>query len=670
MQNSIDTEALFTRRVQKSCPVHHLREIVTTRTTHILRTGLLSASLMASVVVWNAGAQQAEPIDVLMTPTATDTTRLDAAAAVLRDEISGREMRRLLRVLEPTTDDPVAQRLLLVAIEARPMAPIDFEQALIDLVARGEPQIRPQALSALASVGTWEAARVLVNHSAPFQAAEVSQASIAALIKMTGRSDIGDDTEAWQRWLEEHEGLKPEEWQAVLVRGLTLRVQNLDVKERDATIRAVDGFRRLYMVAPYQDKSPLLAELLLVDGELRALAIELIYRELAQGTQLTDVVGSSAIELLAHVDPDVRADAAKLIHTLSPREAGVPVTEALVREASPVAAASILTAAARWPGVAVISPALRWLEFGAATRDASSKLLLALDDEGLLTSPADRRRVAGALRAAGPNRLTPEGVKLIIRMGTDDDREAVSSLLEAGSKRDLQIAAAAELSRRPEYYDRIISAAERDSGLYQSAVTAAISHRRTAEGYGIVRRLAPTETQRKAGVLAMARALEPHHLLEAARTLETDPELRVTILSTMSRVGVTPAEQRDIDQSLILLAETHLELARPADALNALQAVSNSVTEEDASLVALNSTIAYLWLNRIDEAIDAGASPDVWISALERIGAEPHAEAVAKIALERFGNVLSASEQQMLNSIITVTDADTQESAPASNEGG
>jgi hypothetical protein len=616
-------------------------------------------------------AQPGDPIDILMTPTANEASRIDAASAILRDEISGREMRRLLRALEPTTDDPVAQRLLLLAIEARPMAPIELEDALIDLVARGEPQIRPQALSALASIGTWESARVLVNHSAPFQATEVSQASIAALIKMTGRSDIQGDTEAWRRWLEEHEGLKPDQWKEVLVRGLTHRVRNLDATERDSTTRAVDGFRRLYMVAPYQDKSPLLAELLLVDGELRSLAIELIYRELAQGTQLDGVVGTSAIELLTHINPIVRADAAKLIHTLSPREAGIPITEALVREASPVAAASILIASARWPGVAVISPALRWLEFGAATRDASSKLLLALDDEGLLTSPTDRRRVAGALRAAGPNRLTPEGIKLIIRMGTDDDREAVSSLLDAGSKRDLQIAAAAELSRRPEYYDRIIAAAERDTGLYQSAVTAAISHRRTTEGYAIVRRLAPTETQRKAGTLAMARALEPKYLLEAARTLETNPELRVSILSTMSRVGSTPAEQRDIDQSLILLAETHLELAKPADALNALQAVSDSPTQEDETLIALNSTIAYLWLNRIDEAIDAGASPDVWITALEKIGAEPHAEAVAKIALERFGNVLSTSEQQMLNSIITVTSINTPEpEVPDTEEGG
>ena len=68
------------------------------------------------------------------------------------------------------------------------------------------------------------------------------------------------------------------------------------------------------------------------------------------------------------------------------------------------------------------------------------------------------------------------------------------------------------------------------------------------------------------------------------------------------------------------------------------------------------------------EALDAGAGVDVWLSALDRIGAEPHAEIVAQTALNRFGNVLSTRERDRLQSIITVTEADDESSAPA--EGG
>lgn len=630
------------------------------------RSGAVVA-LALMLAAGQATGQDSSPIDVLTTPTAADAARLDAASTILTQEISSRTMRRLIGLLGPNTEDPAAQRLLLIAIAARPVTVPEFEQPLIDLVARGDPSIRPQALHALASVGSWEAARVLVNHAAPFQAPEVSKAAFEALVRLTGRDDLGNDVEAWRRWLDDRSIMKPEEWQAELIRGITYRLDRLSNQERDATAKAVDGFRRLFMVAPYQDKSPLLAELLLVDGELRNLAIELISRELAQGNQIGEVVGIAAIQLLEHEDPKVRAESARLIQTLSPPGAGIPVTDALVREVSPVAAAGLLNAAAKWPGVAVISPALRWLEFGAATRDSASKLLLALDTEGLLTSPVDRRRVAAALRAAGPNRLTTEGVRLIIRMGNDDDRDSVAGLLTNG-QRDLQAAAATELSRRPEFFDRVIAAAERDPALYQSAVTAAINHRRTPDGYALVRRLAPNENARRSGVLAMARAMEPRHVLEVARVHETDPELRIAVLSTVARAATTPEETRDIDQAMILLAETNLELSRPENALTALASVSSTASQDDTTHSTELRTVALLWLNRIDEALDAGAGVDVWLSALDRIGNEPHAELVAQTALNRFGSVLSTRERERLESIITVTDA--QQEQPAPSEGG
>ena len=629
------------------------------------RGAVLALSLF--LIAGSAFGQDSSPIDILTTPTATDASRLEAASTILTQEISSRTMRRMIGILGPNTEDPVAQRLLLLAIAARPVTVPEFEKPLIDLVARGDPSVRPQALLALASAGTWEAARVLVNHAAPFQAPEVSKAAVEALVRMTGRDDLGNDVEAWRKWLDERSLMKPEEWQAELIRGLTYRLDRLELGEKDATDRAVDGFRRLFMVAPYQDKSPLLAELLLVDGELRELAIELINRELAQGNQIDDVVGAAAIKLLEHEKPGVRAEAARLIQTLSPANAGIPVTEALVREVSPIAAAGLLNASAKWPGVAVISPALRWLEFGASTRDPASKLLLALDTEGLLTSPVDRRRIAASLRAAGPSKLTTDGVRLIIRMGNDDDRDSVAGLLMSG-QRDLQAAAAAELSRRPEFFDRVIGAAERDPALYQSAVTAAINHRRTPEGYALIRRLAPNENARRAGVLAMARALDPKSVLEVARVYETDPELKISVLSTIARAATMPEEVRDIDQAMILLAETNLEQSRPENALSALASVSSDPSPDDASKAVALRTVALLWLNRIDEAIDAGAGVDVWLSALDRIGSEPHAEIVAQTAIERFGNVLSTRERDRLQSIITVTEAEEPSVNPT--EGG
>ncbi len=116
-----------------------------------------------------AGSDGADssPIDILMTPTATDAARLDAASTILTQDISSRSMRRLIGLLGPNTEDPVAQRLLLLAIASRPVTVPEFEQPLIDLVARGDPRSgRRRSAGVGGDVGR---ARVLVNHAAPFE---------------------------------------------------------------------------------------------------------------------------------------------------------------------------------------------------------------------------------------------------------------------------------------------------------------------------------------------------------------------------------------------------------------------------------------------------------------------------------------------------------------------
>src|SRR5690606_18167631 len=143
---------------------------------------------------------------------------------------------------------------------------------------------------------------------------------------------------------------------------------------------------------------------------------------------------------------------------------------------------------------------------------------------------------------------------------------------------------------------------------------------------------------------------------------------RIAVLSTIARAASMPDETRDIDQAMILLAETNLELSRPENALTALSSVSPAPSAEDASRAVELRTVALLWLNRVDEALDAGAGVDVWLTALDRIGAEPHAEIVAQTALNRFGNVLSTRERARLESIVTVTESN--EPSPAPTEGG
>jgi hypothetical protein len=594
-------------------------------------------------------AVQADPFTILTAFDAPDASRRAAAELLVRSAASKDDFRRLERMLRATTS-PAVREALLDAITQMPLAPVEFQEPLIQLVAVGDQSIRPAALAALAAVGSQVAAKVLIDHASAFMPPEVSGAAFDGLIRMSGRDDLGREPAAWSDWFSTHRGLDELEWRDAMIAGLIARHTRSGDAMRAATQRITDVYRRLYLVSPYQDRGGLLAEMLRAEDPLRGLGIELVYRELAQGRQVDQEVGTAAIEMLAGPSPATRIEAARLVATLSPPESGTRLTRALEIETMPGPAKALLMACAKWPRVSAVQSSLRWLEYGAVTRDEAASLLLALDTEGLLTSPSDRRRVAQTLRAAGPRKLNADGLRLAVLTGDDNDREAIAALIGDRDAPTRDVAASA-LARRPEFAGRVIAAARSDSALYPAAIAATASHRASASGYADLRAIdAPSPEARRAGLLAVARAMEPAEVLEAARSHEPDPELRVAVLSTLGNAAATPDERDAINAAKLLLAQTQLELRRPDAAIAALLQINGASEDQKFTQDSERSYVAaLLWLNRIDEALARNAGADDWLAALELIGDEPHAPMVARAALEQFENVLEPAERAMLS---------------------
>ncbi len=584
---------------------------------------------------------------------------------MLREADTDAEIRALARMLT-SDNDPQARALLLQAIAETPMVPNALDEALIGVVGTGRPEERPAALRALGSTATQRSARVLVNHAAPFMPAEVSTAAVDGLIRMTGRADLGRDADTWRQWLIEVEALDEAAWREELIRGLRGRTDGL-TRDLDAAVLATtDIYKRHFRVVPFQDRDGLLAEMLRAGGALQQLGIELLYREIAGNRQIGDMVGEAALEMLASPETGTRVEAARLLSTLRPPEAGTRLTRALEIETEPAPARALLAACARWPRVAAVQPALRWLEYGSVTRDEASALLYALDTEGLLTDPTDRRRTASALRTAGPAKLTADGLRLLVLTGTEIDREAVASLIDEPVD-EARGAAAAALARRPEFLGRIVGAASRDPVLYPAVVTAIATHRPTAEGYATLRRIQPpSEAAARTGLLAVARALTVDDVLVVARTVESDPDMRVAVLSTVGTAAATPEERATINETKLLLAETQLELERPEPALASLAQIVSTSPEVMERADAMRVT-SLLWLNRIDEARAVTVNAETWLRAIERFANEPHAAHVAKETLARFGDVLQPSEREHLAALAAVAQS---AEPPPSPEGG
>ncbi|MEL7485094.1 MAG: hypothetical protein AAFN41_12180, partial [Planctomycetota bacterium] len=483
-----------------------------------------------------------------------------------------------------------------------------------------------------------------------FMPSDTSEAAFDGLIRMTGRADLGRDHATWREWLETIEPLDEPRWRFELLQGLRGRTDALDRDLSTSVLATTDIYKRHFRVVPFQDRDGLLAEMLRAGGALQTLGVELLYREIAGNRQIGDVVGEAALEMLASPETQTRIEAARLLTTLRPPQAGTRLTRALEIETEPMPAKALLAACVRWPRVAAVQPALQWIEFGAATRDEAASLLLALDNEGLLTSPPDRQRVAAALRAAGPSRLTPNGLRLVVLTGNDIDREAVAAVIDSPDT-ETRGAAAAALARRPEFLGRIVNAAARDPVLYPAAVTAIATHRPTPDGYAALRRIqAPTPNAARTGLLAIARTLSVGDVLTVASTTETDPEMRVAVLSTVGTAAASASERSLINETKLLLAETQLELARPEPALASLAQIVSTSDELNRRADEARVT-SLLWLNRIEEARNVEVGAETWLAAIDLFDQEPHAPQVANATLESFGDVLQPEERSRLTAV-------------------
>lgn len=624
------------------------------------QTRMLTARAAAAALLWS-GTVLGQP-DATRPPPSASETRAAEFAAMLRDAQTESDVRVLERMLTDEAD-PQTRIVLLETIAAEPSVANELDEALIGVVGLGGDDERPAALRALGSTATQRSARVLVNHAAPFMPSAVNTAAIDGLIRMTGRADLGRDHATWRQWLERVESLDEAAWQQELISGLRGGTDGLQRDLDAAVLATTDVYKRHFRVVPFQDRDGLLAEMLRAGGALQQLGIELLYREIAGNRQIGDVVGEAALEMLASPETSTRVEAARLLATLRPPQAGTRLTRALEIETEPRPAKALLGACARWPRVAAVQPALRWLEFGSATRDEASTLLFALDSEGLLTSPADRRRTASALRLAGPAKLTPDGLRLLVLTGTEVDREAVASLIDEPDV-ETRGAAAAALSSRPEFLGRIVTAAGRDPVLYPAAVTAIATHRRTASGYETLRRIQPpSDNAARTGLLAVARTLSVDDVLTVARTIEVDPDMRIAVLSTVGTAAATPAERATINETKLLLAMTQLELERPEPALASLAQIVSTSDDVNARADAMRVT-GLLWLNRIDEARGIDVDAETWLSAIERFASEPHAAQVARETLTRYGDVLQPSERDRLTAVAAVAQNEQDASEP------
>lgn len=586
---------------------------------------------------------------------------LERLAAASDRLLAGADQRPFRDAIQSVLSDPrpeSAGRSTLVArIGELPEAPAWLASPLISLASRVAPEQLAPVVAALSSVRTRGAARAILGYARPELAPELRRASFAALARLSGRDDLGDSLTAWQAWLDGCESMTDGQWRSMLVSSLARRADETEARRRSATDQLLDALRRLHLATPAEERASLLGSFLRSpQGEVRSLGVELVLRELANGTRLNGPTLEACFDLLARPEVATRRQAASLLARIAPPESNERIVAILRTESDPGVAASLLDAAARTPDRGLIGPVIRWLASATPTARAAVEAAWSLQRAALIPPGPDLDRVLHEARRLAGTQPAPGACFLLAAAGDDDDLLTVAGLLSS-SDPAVRLAAAEALAPSEHLLDRVIAAARADPNLLETASRGIVLRGATSADFLALSTFdSPSPDVRRRALARLTRAMPATEVMHAAERID-DPSLRELLLSALPAEGrilseqSDPAQRRALATGLVDLARLRLERSQYAEALAAINALPGIDAVADAGEVRSIRFSALVALNRLDLAQEQGASADAWLAALEEFLSLPHAAAIADRIGKSFEGRLSESQAERLKSL-------------------
>lgn len=501
--------------------------------------------------------------------------------------------------------------------------------------------LRLAAIRLLPRFGTREAVTRLIALLGD-ETRDVRDAARRGLREMTGNGEDWDD-DRWRSWGAEVETWSDRVWASEMITRLTARNRSLAGRQRTLGDEVVTLYRRLHVELEAAGRTTLLAELIGDDrAALRDLGFELAGRDLSARTQLGPEVAAAAAARLNHPDAGTRAKAATLVTRLVPPDAMLILTRALANERNPVAAEPMLLGVARWPNEEAVLPAIRWLERDDAPYGAVTTALWSFAQADLLAEPALRERVVSTLRDRGTARGGEPALKLLVRLGTEEDLRRVTDLL-AATDDPQRNAAANALAETRRGALLLLEAAAHDPRLFPPANRAVNAHMTNPEGLRVLAGLPAIEPgTRDSAVLELAARIDPDALARAVSGAGLSPDLSARALArlTEAEVNRTPG----VIDGVLMLADHWITLGRAADASGLLGTLEPDAMGE--SQVRRWNGLRLILAVRSGDLAGAGeidaAPADAWLRAWRALPPDSDARiSVAAMIADRFGPELS-----------------------------
>ncbi|MBS0192431.1 MAG: hypothetical protein U0573_07380 [Phycisphaerales bacterium] len=541
-----------------------------------------------------------------------------------------------------------------------------FAAPLIAACREASPGEQPGILQAISSVRTREALEYLVSLLDVMEPGTPAQVSVLrALVRQTGRDDLGESSAAWRAYAEAAAKVDPAAWREQVFDGLAGQAdrQARELKARDE--RLLQTLRSLHLATPADKRWALIASLLSDQlPPVNLLGLELVARELSAGNRPDGPIGAAVLALLSSPQCDIREQAAILVASLAPERAGPALLAALERESSPRAAAALLNAVGRWPSVDGETQVLRWIS-GApnpvgAWKDVRNSALdaaWAFWRAGYLRDEERADQVLQAIRTIGPAQLTGSATRLRAELGEQADLDAIVVLLGSGIP-EQRLSAAEALVPHPEYLPRILAAAREDPLLIEVAVRGVLAFDPTLSGFSAIEEATrKVPDQRRAALAIVASVLDEKEILDASRKLRSEPALREAVLAQIAEPRRIMSERTDptglsqVAADLYELAEVRMELGRFGEAVAALDALPEMDKYFPPEQARDLKATALICLGRSDQAAQLNATCDAWLRALEMCVQGDKAQQVASAVETGMAAKFSPEQRQKFEAL-------------------
>jgi len=487
----------------------------------------------------------------------------------------------------------------------------------------------------------------------------LAEAATDCLKAQTGLIEFGSDPAAWAAWWERSQFLREAEWKSQIADAQARRAAAAIEAGRRSARALTELYRRLYSARPDEERSELLTEMVQSDTpEVREAGLDLVLRRLLNASPVSDGTVRAIVSRLTDQRAAIRAQAARILERMDRAESAEQVIGALSAERDAEAAAALLRAAARRPDARLPTLALPWFGTSTSADGAAIDALLASAIAGVLTDQATVERVRSGLLDRSVAALPGPGMSLLARLG---EWRRVAPLLMSDDATQAQASARALEGVEAALDDLVAGAAARPD-LAPIAVGALSRFRPTAEGLREAVALVPLVPgeDAPARIIAFASALPAPDLLRFART-EPDPAVIDSVVGPV----LTPAYLTRPDWSperaelAMIVARTRLALDRPADALEAIDALP--ITDEGPRLAAIRVE-ALLRMNRLREAIEASDRPSdeharrlvsqAWLNALAASAREVFAPGMAREFVSRYSGSLTGRQRTRLEALL------------------